>query len=145
MEPWDNKEKLQELEVIKKNVDLIIKFKKHYLESGTLTPEQFCTKIETIFPSFTENYPVLYKLTLTCDDISILYKMIDKITSVCKGNSSVDDARNSMGEMLAEKFLYPKLGKPENKDKPANENSTNESTTDANSTDTSNINDNKQS
>ena len=42
--------------------------------------------------------------------------MIDKIMNICDGDISINEVQTDIGNVLAEKYLYPKLGKPNKKE-----------------------------
>lgn len=114
MPVWNKDEKKKELDLVKQCVKIIIALKKKYKDD--VPQEQLETIIETTFPSFIENYYALYRLTLKTDDVSMLDIMIDKIMNICDGDISINEVQTDIGNVLAEKYLYPKLGKPNKKE-----------------------------
>lgn len=113
-------DKKKELEVVKKNVKMILDFKKKYILDAEIPMnlQEFDETMRLIFPKFVEQYPTLYKMVFTNSDINLLYKMIDKIMNICDGFTTIDEAKKDVGEMLAKEYLYPKFGKPETRTKP---------------------------
>jgi hypothetical protein len=111
----ENKKK--ELELVKQNVKMILNFKKQYILDAEIPMpiNEFDNTMKHIFPKFCEEYPTLYKMVFTNSDINLLYKMIDMIMNICDGNTTMDKAKDEMGEMLAEQYLYPQFGKPTKK------------------------------
>jgi hypothetical protein len=66
---------------------------------------------------FYENYPHLIKRLCREEnqDNSFLYKMLDSLEQVNTGNKSMASVELSLGNELANKFLYPALEKENNK------------------------------
>jgi hypothetical protein len=64
-----------------------------------------------------ENYPHLIKRLCREEnqDNSFLYKMLDNLEQVNKGQKSMASVELSLGNELANKFLYPVLEKEDNK------------------------------
>ena len=69
-------------------------------------------KITNIFPTFAASYPSLFKKIINKDDITMLTQMLQSINDIEQGKNEKDITDN-IGETLAEKYLYPVLGKPE--------------------------------
>lgn len=107
---WNKDEKKKELELVKKCVDTIMNLKERYKNEKTI--DEIEQIIEKTFPFFVDSYYGLFKLTLKTNDVTMLYVMIDQINNVCDGNTDIDEARNNIGNTLAEKYLFPKIGMP---------------------------------
>jgi hypothetical protein len=58
-----------------------------------------------IFSEFYDKYPFIVKKLCKGDDISMLYKMLDNIDDINKGNKKIDDVESALGKELAEKYL----------------------------------------
>jgi hypothetical protein len=104
---WDSAEKKRELILIKKVISYINKLKNEIPDKEILDIE-----LKKVFPSFVQNYTTIYKLALEGSDLSFLDIMIDQINEICNGNKNFDEARTDIGESLAERYLYPSFGKP---------------------------------
>lgn len=72
----------------------------------------FELEIMTKYPEFYDSHPFLVKKLCKRDDLTILYKMLDNLTKVEEGNKSLASVELSLGEELANKYLYPVVGKP---------------------------------
>jgi len=107
MANWNNDEKKKELMMVKECVSIILKQKEKYLTSGIMKRQEFDVKMGTLFPSFIANYGSIYKMTISNDDIGILYKMLDGIFDICDGKQNFNDVRNGFGNLLAAKYLPP--------------------------------------
>jgi hypothetical protein len=105
-----------ELESVKVILSTIDQYKRKFLLSNKMTVEQFDESMSHLFPTFKENYPTLYKITLQQIDISLAYIMLDKMIAINNGKENMDDVRNDLGEHLAKKYVYPAVGKPQKKD-----------------------------
>jgi hypothetical protein len=110
---YSNNEKLEELEIVKKTVALIVDFKEKFKNDDLgMTQDEFKTFMNNMFSTFIEKYNALYKMVLENDNIDMLYTMIEQIVNICNGNVTLDDARNKMGNDLADKYIYTKIDKP---------------------------------
>ena len=69
-------------------------------------------KLMNMFPTFAASYPSLFKKVINKDDLSMLTQMLQSISDIEQGKDEKDITAN-IGETLAEKYLYPVLGKPE--------------------------------
>ena len=70
--------------------------------------------IMDIFPEFYQEYPFLIKKICKGEDISYLYKMLDNLDQVDKGEKSFTDVETMLGNELADTFIYTKIKKNEN-------------------------------
>jgi hypothetical protein len=68
--------------------------------------------IYQLFPTFANEYPSLFKKIIFRQDISMLETMLQSIEDLHNGRSE-KDITTSIGESLAEKYIYPVFGKPE--------------------------------
>ena len=59
------------------------------------------------YPDFYDKYPFLVKKICKGEDLTILYKMIDNIDLVNKGEDNIKDVERRLGEELAEIYLHP--------------------------------------
>ena len=67
--------------------------------------------IMTEYPEFYSNYPFLVKKLCKKDDIELLYKMFDNLNDVELGNKTLSNVESTLGNELAQKFIYPKINK----------------------------------
>jgi hypothetical protein len=112
-EIWDIKQKKKEMRLVKETVMLIQIFKNKY--KNDFNESKLDSLLRTTFPVFVKDYETLFKMVLKTDNIDYLNVMIDGIMSVCDGKNNIDSVRNSIGEKLAEDYLYPVMGKPKKK------------------------------
>jgi hypothetical protein len=87
--------------------------KKMELE-GRSDPFDFELEIMSKYPEFYDSHPFLVKKLCKRDDMTMLYKMIDSLTKVEEGTKSLASVELSLGEELADKYLYPVVGKKNN-------------------------------
>ena len=112
-EIWDAKQKRKELHLVKETVKLIQVFKNKY--KNEFNESTLDSMLRTTFPVFVKDYETLFKMVLKTDNVEYLNVMIDGILSVCDGKNDLETIRNSIGEQLAEDYLYPVMGKPNKK------------------------------
>jgi hypothetical protein len=68
------------------------------------------------FPTFYDEYPLLFKKVIARGDLTMLEPMLKAIEDIYEGKRVDKEAANEIGEQLAEKYLYPTFGKPQPKD-----------------------------
>lgn len=66
-----------------------------------------------LYPDFSKEYFVLFKKVVLREDLSMLEPMLKSIDDLNNGLVQEKDITTNIGETLAEKYLYPVLGKPE--------------------------------
>jgi len=102
-----------DLDEIKKNSELIRKFCE--LDKYKKLKEEDNKKYEDtlmgIFKSFYEKYPAIFRAVIRGHDLNILYMMIEMKKKINSGEVDRKKAEIYMGEQLAERFLYPVIGK----------------------------------
>lgn len=102
-----------DLDEIKKNSQLIRKFCE--LDKYKKLKEEDNKKYEDtlmgIFKSFYEKYPAIFRAVIRGHDLNILYMMIEMKKKINSGEVDRKKAEIYMGEQLAERFLYPVIGK----------------------------------
>ena len=102
-----------DLDEIKKNSELIRKFCE--LDKYKKLKEEDNKKYEDtlmgIFKSFYEKYPAIFRAVIRGHDLNILYMMIEMKKKINTGEVDRKKAEIYMGEQLAERFLYPVIGK----------------------------------
>ena len=82
--------------------NLLIEDKRQYLEH-----------MKELFLDFSGKYMSLFKKIIYKEDLSMLEIFLDQIESLENGTTNEKDVTSNIGETLAEKYLYPVLGKPE--------------------------------
>ena len=104
------------------NIDLIINsiteimerlLTDEYKNLKNKNKDKLLLKLENEFPKFTENNYTLLKMIVNGEDISFFYKMLEMIDSVQKKKKTIDEVEKSLGEELADQYLYPSLSKKE--------------------------------
>lgn len=112
MEVWNIEEKKKELKLIKETVNLLQIFKKKY--NNQVNHQTLDEMLRLTFSSFSKNYEPIYKMVLINDDMSMLDEMINNIYQICDGKKELDDVKKDFGNKLAEKYVYPVVGKRNN-------------------------------
>jgi hypothetical protein len=64
-----------------------------------------------VFPEFYDQYPFLVKKLCKKDDITVLYKMLDNLEQVEKGDKTMATVEDNLGKELANQYLYPNINK----------------------------------
>jgi hypothetical protein len=75
-------------------------------------PTKYREYMHQLFPDMALKCPSLFKKIIFRQDISMLEKMYESIEELNNGKSE-KEITTSIGETLAEKYIYPVLGKPE--------------------------------
>jgi len=115
MDVWNVEEKKKELQLIKETVHLLQIFKNKYKDQ--VNHQILDNMLRSTFSSFSKNYEPIYKMVLLNDDMSMLDEMINDIYQICDGKKEFDDVKKEFGDKLAKKYIYPIVGKPNNKKK----------------------------
>ena len=104
------------------NIDLIINsiteimerlLTDEYKNLKNKNKDKLLLKLENEFPEFAEQNYTLLKMIVNGEDISFFYKMLEMIDSVQKKKNTIDEVEKSLGEELADQYLYPSLSKKE--------------------------------
>jgi len=74
---------------------------------------KYVDHMKTIFPEFSEKYMILFKKIIFREDLTMLEPMLKSLEELESGKITEKDITTNIGETLAEKYLYPVLGKPE--------------------------------
>ena len=74
-------------------------------------PIQYQEHMKQLYPDFPS--PSLFKKIILKQDISMLESFLQAMDDVHNGTREEKDITANIGETLAEKYLYPVLGKPE--------------------------------
>ena len=102
-----------DLDEIKKNSELIRKFCEldKYKKLKEENNKEYEDTLMGIFKSFYEKYPAIFRAVIRGHDLNILYMMIEMKKKINSGEVDRKKAEIYMGEQLAERFLYPVIGK----------------------------------
>lgn len=65
-------------------------------------------KLETKFPKFVQNNFGIYDKIVGCEDISLLFDMLEGILQVQSGSRSKEDIEKLIGNKLNKKFVHTK-------------------------------------
>lgn len=61
------------------------------------------------YPEFYHEYPFLVKKVCKDDNLDTLYKMLDNLAMVEKGDKSFAEVEKTLGEELANEFIHSKI------------------------------------
>lgn len=100
---------------IKKNIECIKNSVNDGKKSGVTSSILLENKVFEDYPDIYEKYPWVVKHICKDKDEKYLNKMIDALEKVSKGETTVQKAGKEIGEELAEKYIYPQFGKPNEK------------------------------
>lgn len=100
------------LNLVKEKINQINKYIK---SQGNKEVFQIELDIMDKYPEFYEKYPFLVKKLCKKDDVSMLYKMLESLESVEKGNKSIASVEYELGNDLAKKYINPVVDKLDNK------------------------------
>ena len=94
--------------MIKKNIMLLENKIKEIKKNGITDEFDIEMKVLSEMPELYDQYPSIVKRLCKNDtDNEYLYKMINLLEEVNKGNKTLESVEYNLGEELAEKFLYP--------------------------------------
>jgi hypothetical protein len=98
---------------IKQTVELVQKIinTEEYIILKKENDIKYRNKLISLFPTFSNDYPILFKKIINNDDITMLYTMLNSINDVSSGKDE-KKITTELGEMLAEKYIYPVVGAP---------------------------------
>jgi hypothetical protein len=96
---------------IKEHVIMINEHIKKMEKLGKKDVFEFEMELLEVFPEFYDAHPSLVKKLCKKEDISFLYKMLENLDQVEKGNKSIASVEMNLGQELAGKFLYPAINK----------------------------------
>ena len=100
---------------IKENINNIINKINEMKSKGKTDPFDFEMSVLELYPEFYESHPFLVKTLCKREDLSILNKMLDQLTSVESGTKSFAGVELKLGEELANQYLYHVINKKNNK------------------------------
>jgi hypothetical protein len=75
--------------------------------------DKYREMLHSLFTSFATEYPSLFKQIIFRRDLSMLEMMLKKIEDLQAGKIDEKEITTKIGETLAEKYIYPVVGKPE--------------------------------
>jgi len=107
----DTPQNLFNLFTVREHVVMINEHIKKMELAGKKEVFDFELELMTVFPEFYEKYPFLVKRLCKRSDLTVLYQMLDNLEQVEKGNKSLASVEHTLGDELANKFLYPSLNK----------------------------------
>jgi hypothetical protein len=96
------------LNTVKEKINLITKYIK---SQGDRDPFHVEMDLMEKYPDFYEKYPFLVKKLCKKDDVSMLYKMLENLEAIEKGDKSMASVEYSLGNELSEKYLKPVVNK----------------------------------
>ncbi len=99
---------------IRENVKSISKKINEMELKGISDPFDFEMEIMELYPEFYQSNPFLVKKLCKRQDLSMLEKMLDQLEKVEKGNKSLASVEFTLGEELANQYLYPVVNKNKN-------------------------------
>lgn len=93
--------------MIKKNIKILENKIEEFKKNNITDPFDLEMKILSDMPDFYDQYPFIVKRFCNGKtDNEYLYKMIDLLEEVDKGEKTLESVEYTLGEELAEKFLY---------------------------------------
>ena len=98
---------------IKQTVELIQKIinTEEFITLKNEDDVKYRNKLITLFPTFSQDYPSLFKKIINNDDLTMLNTMLNSLSDISSGKNE-KQITTELGEHLAEKYLYPVLGAP---------------------------------
>jgi hypothetical protein len=99
---------------IKKTINDIDKRINELIKQGKTQAFDIEMVILEEMPEFYDEYPFLVKRLCKRENNDFLFKMLDSLEAVDKGNKSLATTELNLGEELASKYLYPVVGKNTN-------------------------------
>jgi hypothetical protein len=100
-----------DIDFIKMNVAFVVNRIKELELQGKNDPFDFEMDIMEILPVFYQSHPFLVKTLCKKTDLTILNKMLEQLKQVENGDKSLSGVEMSLGNELADKYLYPVIGK----------------------------------
>lgn len=100
----------EDVNLMKETVKMIKKFMEipEIKELKELNNDMYKEKMSSYFPIFSTNYVSLFNLIIDGAEISILDNMLDQLLDIEQGYLSKDKVEQTLGDLLADKFLYKK-------------------------------------
>ena len=89
-------------------LNYIYKYNLKDLQKNNYT--EYCNHLKNKFPIFYDQYPSVFNMIITYDDLSMLDIMLDNINKLNKSNNVEKDLlniRNEMGNQLHDKYVKP--------------------------------------
>jgi hypothetical protein len=97
----------EEINCIRKNIKMIQQFMTiPEIESIRLNDsDAYKEKLKSIFTSFEFNYPSLFNLIISKEDLSPLDFMLSTMEEIVKGDKEKDKGEMEIGDHLAQKYV----------------------------------------
>ena len=70
---------------------------------------QYEFAVGELFPTFAKEYPFLFRKIANGDDLTMLFKMLDSITSVNKGEMTTIQVEQKLDNELANLYVHPAM------------------------------------
>ena len=87
---------------MKMSKDEIIFLKKYHYDD-------YYKKMSDFVPEFKDNYPSLFQMIISGEDLSLLNIFFDKFNNIDNGTQTLNDARNELGNVLHNKYVKGKV------------------------------------
>ena len=106
---------------IRESIDLITKIvnTEDFLLLKVTDNNAYEYNMKKMFPEFSEQYPLLFKKAINKEDLSMLDTMLQSMDEIQNkkelDTDKIKEIHTSLGEKIAEKYLYPTIGKPPTK------------------------------
>lgn len=97
--------------MIREHIVLISDYIKSMEAAGKTDVFNMEIELLEVFPEFYDQYPFLVKKLCKKDDITVLYKMLDNLEQVEKGDKTMATVEDNLGKELANQYLYPNMNK----------------------------------
>ena len=103
--------------IIINNINLISKFTNtdKFKKLKEESYDKYKLELEKLFPSFSKKYNNLFKKIINNEDIELLNNIFSIMDNIKNNNLDEENGMKMFDEILAKKYLYPKLGKPKKK------------------------------
>jgi hypothetical protein len=70
--------------------------------------DEYLEEMNNFVPKFKEEYPILFKIILENQDLSILNIFLDNIEDIDSGKKEINEVRNNLGQLLHNKYINNK-------------------------------------
>lgn len=103
--------------LLQTNIKSILDYIQLLKEQKKTDPFEIEMEIMNNYPDFYDEHPFLVKKLCKGEDLGILYKMIEGLKQIEKGEKTLTQVEIPLGKELADEYLYPHLGTPTKKRK----------------------------
>ena len=106
-------------QIINDNIKLIKDFinKEKFKNLKINDYDKYKSELEQLFPSFSKTYEFLFKKVINNENLDMLDNILNIMNKIKHNELSEEDGMKVFDEILAEKYLYPVLGKPQSNNK----------------------------